>query len=293
MLRKNLSRVPPERWLLLTALGVMALIASVIITGCGASSAANTLPTAQPTHPGGPATTAEPPQTYAYLYSRIDYPLQIQVNGSDSVTLNLSLNRNILTVTPTPTNGTPVASATLPVIPLPTDLQNYQDVAVQAAVQQDAGPIVWQLTSAARESLVSQTAHRYLDALAPFTWNIQAVAAGRNTSTLILTVIYTYLGGSEHPGAVPLTAAPIPIVAIAPTITNTTLPALKLPFISLTSLAGVIALLRFLQGIWQAGQNVGEAVGTAKNAVALAQKLTHRETLTPTKKRTDQRLPPA
>ena len=282
-----------DRWALVTAIGLLMLFGSAIIAGCGASLN-QAIPLATPTpverHP--PTGTAEAATSFAYLYSRIDYPLQIKVNSSDTVTLDLSLNRNILSMTPTPTSGSPVASAPLPVIPLPTDLQDYQDVAVQVNVQQDVGPVVWQLTSAARESLVRpDNTHRYLDVLSPFTWNIQATGAGENTGVLVLTIIYTYLDGSEHPGDVPLTSAPIPIVAVQPTVANTTLPPFKLPIISLTSLAGVVALLRFLQGIWQAGQNVGDAVGAAKSAAAMAQKIAHRDAVPPTKKRADLRPP--
>src|SRR6266849_5226908 len=82
---------------LLLLVAALFLVALLGLAACGAYSTGITGP--QPT-PVRTATGTAAPTAYAYLFSRIDYPLQVPVNAADLVTLTLSPNSNILTVTP-------------------------------------------------------------------------------------------------------------------------------------------------------------------------------------------------
>src|SRR5579875_228533 len=132
--RKNLART--RRWLIalpLTALGICMV--ALMLVGCGGSS-----------NP----TSIVPSGKYAYLYSSVDYPLQIAVNDADTVTLTLSPNSNLVSAAPGQGHG----KTTDEPIPLPTDLSAYRDIAA-AAEASGGGPLVWQLTSAPRQSLLT------------------------------------------------------------------------------------------------------------------------------------------
>src|SRR5690242_12966892 len=256
-------------------LGVLATLAlALALAACGGSSGltgVNPSPRVTPT-PGGsqgtPSATGTPATTrHAYLFSRVEYPLQIEVAKSDNVTLTLAPSGDILTVTPAPGNG--VATVGEP-IPLPTDLQNYQDVGAAVETQAtDSGPVVWQLTGPQRQSLLAPAAagaapaSRQYASQVTFTWQVRAVAAGQNTARIGLQLYFVYLDGTQQSGAIEVSRAPIPLVAVAPTPLNTTLPPLKLPLTGLTWLAGFLAVLRFLYGAYKTINDVAEPVRDA------------------------------
>lgn len=256
----------------LAALAVLALL--LALAGCGGASGTtgvNPRPVATAT-PGGsqstPGATGTPAVTrHAYLFSRVEYPLQIEVAKSDNVTLTLAPSGDILTVTPAPGNG--VATVGEP-IPLPTDLENYQDVGAAVETQAtDSGPVVWQLTGPQRQSLLAPAAagaapaSRQYASQVTFTWQVRAVAAGQNTARIVLQLYFVYLDGTQQSGAIEVSRAPIPLVAVAPTPLNTTLPPLKLPLTGLTWLAGFLAVLRFLYGAYKTINDVAEPVRDA------------------------------
>lgn len=222
-------------------------------------------PTPQPTFA---ATPTPGPQSFAYLFSRVEYPLQLPVGGHDTVTLTLSPDVGILTVTPANGNGTAQA---VPPIALPTDIQDVQDIAAAADVQgANTGPVVWQLISAPRLSLLTGPPGDPARTYHPvqFQWDVQAVAAGANVVRLTITLYETLPTGAELPQTY-TTDQPIPIVAVAPTPLNTTLPPFKLPISSLGLVGALLGIGRFL---WSVYQRISQMVGTAKDATDLAQK---------------------
>ena len=260
---------------LLARLGLGVLAALVLaLAACGAggsSSGVNPSPGATATSGGSqstPIVTGTSTITrHAYLFSRVEYPLQIEVAKSDNVTLTLAPSGDILTVTPVPGNG--VATVGEP-IPLPTDLENYQDVGAAVETQATSdGPVVWQLTSPQRQSLLAPAgaaavpASRQYASQVTFTWQVRAVAAGQNTARIVLQLYFVYLDGSQQFGSVEVSQAPIPMVAVAPTPLNTTLPPLRLPLTGLTWLAGCLAVLRFLYGAYKTINDVAEPVRDA------------------------------
>lgn len=258
-------------------LGVSAALALLLaLAACGAggnSSGVTPGPSPATTAtPGGsqstPAATGTPAATrHAYLFSRVEYPLQIEVAKSDTVTLTLAPSGDILTVTPAPGNG--VATVGEP-IPLPTDLANYQDVGAAVETQATSdGPVVWQLTSPQRQSLLAPAgagaapATRQYAGQVTFTWQVRAVAAGQNTARIVLQLYFVYLDGSQQFGTIEVSQAPIPMVAVDATPLNTTLPPLRLPLTGLTWLAGFLAVLRFLYGAYKTINDVAEPVRDA------------------------------
>jgi hypothetical protein len=245
-------------------IAVLLVVAGMLVlSACGTSSTSGYIPRITPTVSGG-GTATPGVQAYAYLYSRVDYPLQIPVNSGDVVTLTLSPRSNILTVTPAPGSGTTTVGGP---IPLPTDVRDYQDIG--AAVDTPSAnsgvtsPIVWQLTSAPRQSLLSPaatgTARGYLDSVV-FTWHVEAVAAGQNLIQITLHLYYVYLDGSEHDGSISTTQTPIPMVAAEATPLNTTLPPFRIPVAGLTWLAGIIATIRFIWGVFHTVHDIADPV---------------------------------
>jgi len=255
-----------------------------LLVGCGASGGFTLPVTPRPTYtePAGPTgspatTTAVPGQSsYAYLYSRVDYPLQLAVGASDQVTLLLSTESAILSVTPAPGSGAATVGSP---IPLPTDLQDYQDIGVSVETAAPPNePIVWQLLSAPHHSLLvtvgaagAQT-REYLTSV-PFRWQVRAEAAGSNTVTIILHLYFVYLDGSQQQGTIQTTQAPIPIVAVAPTPLNSSpLPELKLPIAGLTWALGLLAALRFVLGLIKSVSEVAEPARDAAHVARAAQR---------------------
>jgi len=251
--------------------GLSLLAALALLAACGSSSSGSI--NVQPT---GTTTSG----AYAYLYSRIDYPLQLAVDAGSTVTLTLSPHENLLIATPSAGSG--VGTVGEP-IPLPTRLSDYSDIG--ASVDTDSlgnGPVVWQLVSAPRQSLLAPggvgAARSYLDHVA-FRWLVQAVAPGQNLVRIILHLYYIYLDGSEHDGTIEISASPTPIVAIQPAIANTTLPAWlpswltaqlstwRLPLAGLSGLAGLLGVIRF---VWDLFQNAKDAKETAESAARAA-----------------------
>lgn len=240
--------------LLLSALGLLA--------ACGGYAGSSYI---KLTPPAGTATSNP---AYAYLYSRIDYPLELPVNGSDAVTLTLSPQQNLLVATPGTGSGVATVGVT---IPLPTRLKDYSDIG--AAVDTESlgdSPIVWQLVSAPRQSLLTPTdagsVRRYVEAVT-FHWHVRAVAEGQNLVRVVLHLYFIYLDGSEHDGTIQVSASPVPIVATQASFLNTTLPGLRLPLAVGSGLAGLLGLLRFL---WDVAQNAKEAKETAEGAARAA-----------------------
>ncbi len=256
---------------------LFALPFVLAVAGCGAGPASGIkpIPTSRPPTyvsgtPGQQSTPTE--TTYAYLYSRVDYPLQVPVNQSDTVTLTLSPKSNILEVAPATGSGSTTVGGP---IPLPTDLQNYSDIgATVDTVAAHASPIVWQLVSAPRQSLLTpqdEGPRRYLDRVM-FRWRVEATSAGQNLVTITLHLYYIYLDHSEHDGTIQTTQTPIPIIAVQPTTLNTTLPALRLPLAGISGLAGLLAVLRF---VWGAFKAVGDATSPVRDAAEVAGMIRH------------------
>lgn len=258
-------------------LGVLALAAC----GAGARVTIPSSPAPTATQPvtgtatGGPGGTSTPAGTvtpgpgglssYAYLYSRVDYPLQIPVGSDDTVTLTLSPQAVILSTGAHPGGGVTTVGAP---IPLPTDLQDYQDIAAEAAAQSAAGngPLVWQLTSAPRQSLLAADHQQYAAAVT-FQWQVHAATAGQNVATIVLSLYYVYLDGSQQTGTIEVTAAPIPIVAVQPTAANSMLLPFKLPIVGLSGLAGMLAFIRFL---WDIFTRIDDTISPARDAAHVA-----------------------
>jgi hypothetical protein len=245
---------------LVMALGASAVIVlALFLASCGLPS------------PGNSTTGTQESGRYAYLYSGIDYPLQIAVASGDTVTLTLSLNSNLAATAP----GQGQGKATEQPIPLPTNLAAYRDIAVAASAT-TSGPIVWQLTSAPRQSLLSPLAAntpRYYLPSVRFTWHVVATVAGANTAQIDLTLFFVYLNGATRAGDIVLTPTPVPILAVAANPLLDWLAQIKLPFVSLTTLAGVIGLFRFVQG---AVQTAHDTVDTVKKTVEVAGKMGER-----------------
>ena len=243
-----------------------------VLAGCGGSF--NSVGPRVTRTPGIGPTQTPGPARFAYLYSRIDYPLQVAVNSGDTVTLTLSPQSDILTVTPGPGQGTGTVGTP---IPLPTDLQYYQDIAAAVDTQApDTGPFTWALTSPERQSLLTAggpSAARDYQNQVVFRWHVQAVAAGQNTVRIVLNLIYVYLDGSEHDGTIEVTQAPVPLVAVQPSGLEIALPQFKLPLIGISGFAGVIAFLRFL---YKAFKAVSDVTGQVKDAAKVAQAVSAR-----------------
>ena len=253
----------------LLLLAVLALLAA-----CGGTAPSATYTPQPGSTPTGPA------PAYAYLYSRIDYPLEVAVDAGSTVILTLSPQSNLLIAAPGAGSG--VGTVGEP-IPLPTRLQDYNDIGASVDTASTGNsPVVWQLVSAPRQSLLTPggpgTARSYLDDVT-FHWHVQAVAPGQNLVRIILHLYYIYLDGSEHDGTIQVSASPTPIVAIQSTIANTTLPTWlpswlttqlttwRIPLAGLSGLAGLLGVLRFL---WDLIQNAKDAKETADSATRAA-----------------------
>lgn len=253
------------RWMAAFTLLLAGLLA---LAACGGSASTGQQPFNTPFATANASPSVGSQMRYAYLYSRIDYPLQIPVNSSDTVTLTLSPFSSVLTVAPTA--GTGSTSFSEP-IPLPTDLQNYQDIGASVATSQPDGPapLAWQLTSAPRQSLLEPpgTVSRTYRDTVTFTWQVRAVSAGENTTQVEMTLYYVWLDGSEHDGSLVLSQSPIPIVGVTVSGVKKTLPTLRLPIAGLTGLAGMLAFLRFF---WGAYRTVKDAADTGRDAAKMA-----------------------
>jgi hypothetical protein len=262
---------------------LLLLAALALLAACGGASFPSATYTPQPRGTPAPA--------YAYLYSRIDYPLEIAVDAGSSVTLTLSPQSNILIATPGAGSG--VGTLGEP-IPLPTQLSDYNDIGASVDTESSGNsPVVWQLVSAPRQSLLTPgdpTIERtYLDAVS-FTWHVEAVAPGQNLVRIVLHLYYIYLDGSEHDGTIEVSSLPTPIVAIQSAIVNTTLPTWlpswltdqlttwRIPLAGLSGLAGLLGVIRFLWDLFQNAKDAKDAAqGAAKAAVALQRRMPHRQ----------------
>ena len=259
--RRQPAKTHRIRFLVMAGAFMLGLLA---LAACGGSGPAIIQPTQSFTTPGATGTPGI--GQYAYLYSRVDYPLQVPINAGDTVTLTLSPQSNILTVTPSPGSGSQTIGAP---IPLPTDLALYQDIGAEAdTVDTAKSPVAWQLVSPPRQSLLtgSGTTQRGYRQVA-FQWHVQALSAGENTINIELRLYYIYLDGSEHDGTIQITQQPIPVVAVQPSPISNSLPTLKLPIAGLTWLAGFIAVLRF---IWKAYQTIHDVTEPVKQAAEVA-----------------------
>lgn len=270
-----------------SVVGLLLLAALALLAACGGSTSGSINPGSSP-QPGSTVTGSAP--AYAYLYSRIDYPLQLAVNAGSDVTLTLSPQDNLLVATPSPGSG--VGTVGEP-IPLPTQLSDYNDIGASVdTLSSGESPVVWQLVSAPRQSLLTPggagAQRAYLDEVS-FRWHVQAVAPGQNLVRIVLHLYYIYLDGSEHDGMIQMSANPTPIVAVQAAITSTSLPdwfptwlttALsqwRMPLAGLSGLAGLLGVLRF---VWDLIQNARDARDTAESAAraaaAVHARVTHR-----------------
>lgn len=267
-----------RRWVSMAAGGLL-LAALALLAACGGST--NSSGSTPGTFTPNPASTAGSAPAYAYLYSRVDYPLQLAVNADSTVTLTLSPRQNLLTATPS--SGSGVGTVGEP-ISLPTRLSDYSDIGASVDTESlGNSPVVWQLISAPRQSLLTPdspgTVRSYLDEVS-FLWRVQAVAPGQNLVRIILHLYYMYLDGSEHDGTIQVSASPTPIVAIQPAIANTPLPtwipswlttqltAWRIPLAGLSGLAGLLGVLRFMWDLIQNAREAKEAADSAAKAAA-------------------------
>jgi len=280
----------PRTWVGGIVGGLLLLAVLALLAACGGSYSPSARYTPQPGRTAIP-TTGTGPAAYAYLYSRIDYPLQLAVNADSDVTLTLSPHQNLLIATPGAGSG--VGTVGEP-IPLPTQLSDYSDIGASVDTESSGNsPVVWQLVSAPRQSLLTPgdpTIERtYLDAVS-FTWHVEAVATGQNLVRIVLHLYYIYLDGSEHDGTIEVSSLPTPIVAIQSAIVNTTLPTWlpswltdqlstwRIPLAGLSGLAGLLGVIRFLWDLFQNAKDAKDAAqGAAKAAVALQRRMPHRQ----------------
>jgi hypothetical protein len=238
-------------------LGMGLLIAT--LASCGNANSGS---------PGG----NQQPDNHAYLYSSVDYPRQITVRKSDTVKLTLSTDSGYLTLTPSAGHGAATVGSP---ISLPTDLANYRDISVQASVQGDSSPIIWQLTSAQLQSLFANPdspapSYRPKDDPATFTWNVTATATGQNTTKIVIAIYYKYRDNSIHQGTIEASAMPIPILAVEavePSLVDQALSHYRLPAAGLMGFASVFGFLRFIWGAYQTVTEVANQVKGAKKAV--------------------------
>lgn len=273
------------------AFGALLLLATLtLLAACGGTNPSAINPGNTP-QPGSTATGSTP--AYAYLYSRIDYPLELAVNADSNVTLTLSPRDNLLVATPGPGSG--VGTVGEP-IPLPTSLSDYSDIGASVdTVSSGNSPVVWQLVSAPRQSLLTSggpdAQRSYLDSVA-FTWRVEAVAPGQNLVRIMLHLYYIYLDGSEHDGTIEVSASPTPIIAMQTTIANTSLPTWlpswlsdrlsewRLPLAGLSGLAGLLGVLRFMWDLFQNARDAKEvAEGAARAATAIHTRVNQRRQL--------------
>jgi hypothetical protein len=248
-----------RRTISLIGLGALA-VGAILLAGCGGSAS----------NPG--ETIQRIQATSVFLYSNVDYPLNIPVGNSDTVTLNLSLDKNILYVTPSAGHGqTPVGQP----IPLPADVQNYREIDVQASAESAPGPLTWQLISPIQQTLLNPPTSasdrslrdRYNSSL-QFQWRVQAVASGQNTAKIALQITYVYTDGKQANGTAELTQSPIPIVAVQPSpASNSWLPNIKLPLTVTAGFAGLFGFIQFLWNLYQAGRDAHEAYRLARHAM--------------------------
>jgi TRAP-type C4-dicarboxylate transport system permease small subunit len=272
--------IPAARsWIGAIAGGLLLLAALALLVGCGAYSSGNI--TGGTPQPG--STVTGPAPAFAYLYSRIDYPLELELDADSTVRLTLSPQENLLVATPGAGSGVDTVGEP---IPLPTRLQDYNDIGASVdTVSSGASPVVWQLVSPPRQSLLTpgdpESPRGYLDAVT-FQWRVQAVATGQNLMRIILHLYYIYLDGTEHSGTIQMTSSPTPIIAVQSSIASTPLiawlpawlsgqmVAWRVPLAGLSGLAGLLGVFRF---IWDLIQNAREAKevaqGAAKAAAAL------------------------
>jgi hypothetical protein len=261
-----------------SVVGLLLLAALALLAACGGSTSGSVNPGSSP-QPGSTVTGSAP--AYAYLYSRIDYPLQLAVNAGSDVTLTLSPQDNLLVATPSPGSG--VGTVGEP-IPLPTQLSDYNDIGASVdTLSSGESPVVWQLVSAPRQSLLTPggagAQRAYLDEVS-FRWHVQAVAPGQNLVRIVLHLYYIYLDGSEHDGDIEISSSPTPIVATQPAaIVTTSLPTWlpswlsdqltewRLPLAGLSGLAGLLGVLRF---VWDLIQNARDAKDMAQGAARAA-----------------------
>ena len=249
------------------------LFGALALAACGTFSGSQSHFNTPPAT-GSASSTASAQSRYAYLYSRIDYPLQIAVNSGDTVSLILSPSSDILTVAPTSGTGTTTFSEP---IPLPTDLENYQDIGASVDTLQPSGPgpLVWELTSAPRQSLLTPAdgSPRAYRPTVTFQWQVRAVSAGENTTQIEMTLYYVYLDGSEHDGKLQVSQSPIPIVGVSVSGVRKTLPPLRLPIAGLTGLAGALAFLRFF---WSAYRTMKDVADSGRDAAKVARTIQRR-----------------
>lgn len=265
--------------------GLLLLAALALLAACGGRTSPSATHTPQP---GSTATGPAP--AFAYLYSRIDYPLEVAVDAGSTVTLTLSPQSNLLVATPGAGSG--VGTVGEP-IPLPTRLSDYNDIGASVDTASSGNsPVVWQLVSAPRQSLLTPggpgTLRTYLDSVA-FKWRVEAVAPGQNLVRIILHIYYIYLDGSEHDGTIEVSSSPTPIVAVQPAIATTQLltwlpswlttqlSSWRLPLAGLSGLAGLLGVIRFVWDLFQNARDAKEAAeGAAKAAAALHTRVTQR-----------------
>jgi hypothetical protein len=234
---------------------ITGIVLLFLISGCGNSS-------------GNPSANSKTPvakDPKAHLYSRIDYPLEIQANKTDTVTLTLSVYRNYLYVTPSSGQGVTTGDP----IPLPTDLTQYRAIDVTADVDAaSSGPIIWQLVSSPRQPLLTESEpHSYVQEQI-FSWRITATGGGKNTARIIVGLYFVYLDGTEKKGTIELTANPVPILAstVAASASNDNTDVIRIPLIGVTGTFGIIAIL------WNVIQWLTSAYDTFKMAHDLRKK---------------------
>ena len=269
--------------------GLLLLAVLALLAACGASSP-SAIYTPQPGSTVIP-TAGTGPAAYAYLYSRIDYPLQLAVNAGSDITLTLSPHQNLLIATPGAGSG--VGTVGEP-IPLPTQLSDYNDIGASVDTESSGNsPVVWQLVSAPRQSLLTpgnpSSDRTYLDTV-NFTWHVEAVATGQNLVRIVLHLYYIYLDGSEHDGTIEVSSLPTPIIVVQSTIANTTLPTWlpswltdqlttwRIPLAGLSGLAGLLGVIRFLWDLFQNAKDARDAAqGAARAAAAFQRRMPHRQ----------------
>jgi len=138
---------------------------------------------------------------------------------------------------------------------LPTDLEHFSDIALTVTTRSPNSPFVWQLMSAPRQTLLTDTSLRAYRSLVTFQWNVRALAAGENTTEISFYIDYAYLDGTHYTAPTEYIGA-APVIAVRPTPANTILPQIKFPVGAASLLAAAFALFLFVRSITDTSGNL-------------------------------------
>ncbi len=148
------------------------------------------------------------------LFADVIYPQQMRVGTMGTVTLHMSVDQNVVLVSPASGSGTFDAES----LYLPASPSGYDDIYVEAKALADLNsPVVWQMTSAPRQSLLQSAAasssesRTYRPEVA-FTWTIRPITSATQNPVGIEYSVYLKVAGQSRSQESPTqsTTGPIP-----------------------------------------------------------------------------------